>query len=70
MGLANYARLLDDTRFHTSLWNTAFYTVASTLPILAIPLALALALNRGSRCARSSGARSSSRSRSRWSRWA
>jgi multiple sugar transport system permease protein len=47
VGLANYARLLDDTRFHTSLWNTAFYTVASTLPVLAIPLALALALNRG-----------------------
>jgi multiple sugar transport system permease protein len=47
VGLANYTRLLDDTRFHTSLWNTAFYTVASTLPILAIPLALAVALNRG-----------------------
>jgi multiple sugar transport system permease protein len=47
VGLANYARLLDDTRFHTSLWNTAFYTVASTLPILALPLALAVALNRG-----------------------
>ena len=47
VGLANYARLLDDTRFHVSLWNTAFYTVASTLPVLAIPLALALALNRG-----------------------
>ena len=46
VGLANYERLLDDTRFHTSLWNTAFYTVASTLPILAIPLVLALALNR------------------------
>jgi multiple sugar transport system permease protein len=47
VGLANYARLLDDTRFHTSLWNTAFYTVASTLPVLAVPLVLALALNRG-----------------------
>jgi multiple sugar transport system permease protein len=47
VGLANYERLLDDTRFHASLWNTAFYTVASTLPILAIPLVLALALNRG-----------------------
>ena len=46
VGLANYERLLDDTRFHASLWNTAFYTVASTLPILAIPLVLALALNR------------------------
>ena len=48
VGLANYSRLLDDTRFHTSLWNTAFYTAASTLPILALPLALAVLLNRGS----------------------
>jgi multiple sugar transport system permease protein len=47
VGLANYARLLEDTRFQVSLVNTAFYTVASTLPILAIPLALAVALNRG-----------------------
>jgi multiple sugar transport system permease protein len=47
IGLANYTRLLEDGRFHVSLWNTAFYTVASTLPILAVPLGLALALNRG-----------------------
>ena len=47
IGLANYTRLLEDDRFHVSLWNTAFYTVASTLPILVVPLALALALNRG-----------------------
>jgi multiple sugar transport system permease protein len=47
VGLANYQQLLDDTRFHTSLANTAFYTVASTVPILAVPLALAVALNRG-----------------------
>jgi multiple sugar transport system permease protein len=47
VGFANYARLADDTRFHVSLANTAFYTLASTLPILAIPLVLALALNRG-----------------------
>ena len=47
VGLANYTRLLDDTRFHTSLWNTAFYTAASTVPILAVPLLLAVALNRG-----------------------
>ena len=39
VGLANYARLLDDTRFQVSLLNSAFYTVASTLPILAVPLA-------------------------------
>src|SRR2546425_10010256 len=47
VGAANYPRLLDDTRFHVSLANTAFYTIASTLPILVIPLGLALALNRG-----------------------
>jgi multiple sugar transport system permease protein len=47
VGFANYVRLADDTRFGVSLWNTAFYTVASTLPILAVPLLLALALNRG-----------------------
>src|SRR5262249_35578534 len=47
VGWANYARLAEDSRFHVSLWNTAFYTVASTLPILAVPLVLALALNRG-----------------------
>src|SRR5439155_731428 len=47
VGIANYTRLLEDTRFHVSLANTAFYTVASTLPVLVIPLVLALALNRG-----------------------
>ena len=47
VGLANYGRLLEDSRFHVSLWNTVFYTEASTLPILAIPLFLAVALNRG-----------------------
>src|SRR5207249_2114024 len=47
VGAANYARLLDDTRFHVSLLNTAYYTLASTVPILAVPLGLAVALNRG-----------------------
>src|SRR5437899_3835965 len=47
VGAANYPRLLDATRFPVSLANTAFYTIASTLPILVIPLGLALALNRG-----------------------
>jgi multiple sugar transport system permease protein len=47
VGFANYMRLLDDTRFQVSLTNTFVYTVGSTVPILAIPLALALALNRG-----------------------
>jgi multiple sugar transport system permease protein len=47
IGLSNYQRLLDDSRFQVSLVNTAYYTVASTLPILALPLLLAVALNRG-----------------------
>lgn len=47
VGLSNYVKLLDDARFQLSLVNTAFYTVASTIPILAFPLLLAVVLNRG-----------------------
>jgi multiple sugar transport system permease protein len=47
VGFVNYERLLEDSRFHVSLLNTTVYTVASTLPILALPLLLAVALNRG-----------------------
>jgi multiple sugar transport system permease protein len=47
VGLSNYQKLLDDPRFLVSLVNTAYYTVASTLPILALPLLLAVLLNRG-----------------------
>jgi multiple sugar transport system permease protein len=47
VGLANYERLLLDSRFQVSLVNTVFYTVASTLPILAVPLGLAVLLHRG-----------------------
>jgi ABC-type sugar transport system permease subunit len=47
VGLANYRKLLDDTRFHVSLVNTAFYAVASTLPILAVSPRSRHRLNRG-----------------------
>jgi len=47
VGLANYEKLLEDSRFQVSLVNTAFYTVASTLPILSVPLILAVLLDRG-----------------------
>lgn len=47
VGLSNYQKLLDDSRFQVSLINTAFYTIASTLPILTLPLLLAVVLNRG-----------------------
>ena len=46
VGLSNYEKLLSDDRFLVSLVNTAYYTAASTLPILALPLLLAVALNR------------------------
>jgi multiple sugar transport system permease protein len=46
VGLANYEKLLSDDRFLVSLVNTAYYTAASTLPILALPLLLAVVLNR------------------------
>ena len=46
VGLSNYEKLLSDDRFLLSLVNTAYYTAASTLPILALPLLLAVALNR------------------------
>jgi len=45
-GLSNYEKLLSDDRFLLSLVNTAYYTAASTLPILALPLLLAVVLNR------------------------
>jgi len=47
VGLSNYEKLLDDSRFLLSLVNTAYYTAASTLPILALPLLLAVLLDRG-----------------------
>ena len=47
VGLSNYKKLLDDSRFQLSLINTTFYTIASTLPILTLPLLLAVVLNRG-----------------------
>jgi len=46
VGLSNYEKLLHDDRFLVSLVNTAYYTAASTLPILALPLLLAVVLNR------------------------
>lgn len=46
VGLSNYEKLLSDDRFLVSLVNTAYYTAASTLPILALPLLLAVVLNR------------------------
>jgi ABC-type sugar transport system permease subunit len=49
IGLANYARLLDDERFQTTLFNTGLFTAEATLPVLGVPLLLAVLLNRGIR---------------------
>jgi ABC-type sugar transport system permease subunit len=46
VGFSNYEKLFSDDRFLLSLVNTAYYTAASTLPILALPLLLAVVLNR------------------------
>jgi multiple sugar transport system permease protein len=50
VGLSNYEKLLSDDRFLLSLVNTAYYTAASSLPILALPLLLAVVLNRDIPC--------------------
>jgi multiple sugar transport system permease protein len=47
VGLANYAHLAEDNRFQISLVNTAVYTLVSLLPILGVPLVLAVILDRG-----------------------
>jgi multiple sugar transport system permease protein len=47
VGLDNYARLLDDARFQTGLFNTLLFSAEATLPVLGVPLLLAVLLNRG-----------------------
>ena len=49
VGLGNYARLLHDPIFGTSLINTFEVTLMIVLPLTVIALALALALNRGTK---------------------
>jgi multiple sugar transport system permease protein len=45
VGLDNYARLLDDSRFHEAIVNTAYYTAASVPLTMGIGLFIALLLN-------------------------
>lgn len=45
-GIANYLRLLLNPDFWQVLFNTAYFTVATVIPSLIIPLALAVLLNR------------------------
>jgi multiple sugar transport system permease protein len=45
-GLGNYGELLGDGDFWASMWHTVLFTLLSTPPLVAIPLALALLVNR------------------------
>ena len=46
IGLANYQRLLADPDFRQVIGNTVYFTVATVIPSLVIPLGLAVLLNR------------------------
>jgi multiple sugar transport system permease protein len=46
IGLRNYERLLADADFWQVLGNTAYFTIATVIPSLLIPLGLAVLLNR------------------------
>lgn len=45
-GVRNYLRLLIDPDVHQVVWNTVYFTVATVIPSLLLPLGLALGLNR------------------------
>ena len=47
IGLDNFRYLLNDLTFHTALWNTTIFAVASVCLQLPLSMALALLLNRG-----------------------
>jgi ABC-type sugar transport system permease subunit len=47
IGLGNFRFLLHDATFHTALWNTTIFAVASVCLQLPLSMALALLLNRG-----------------------
>lgn len=46
VGLANYSSLPTDPRFLTSVVNTGVFTLEATIPVLGVPLLLAVILNR------------------------
>jgi multiple sugar transport system permease protein len=45
-GLGNYGELLGDSDFWWSMWHTLWFTVLSSVPLVILPLALALLVNR------------------------
>lgn len=46
IGLRNYQRLLTDTDFRQVIFNTIYFSVATVIPSLVIPLVLAVLLNQ------------------------
>jgi multiple sugar transport system permease protein len=48
-GLGNYGELLGDADFWASMWHTLLFTLLSTPPLVILPLALALLVNRVAR---------------------
>ena len=45
-GLSNYTELLHDPDFWAAMWHTAFFTILSVPPLVALPLVLALLVSR------------------------
>jgi multiple sugar transport system permease protein len=45
-GLGNYEELLHDADFWAAMWHTAWFTILTTVPLVILPLALALLVNR------------------------
>jgi multiple sugar transport system permease protein len=45
-GLGNYGELLGDSDFWWSMWHTLWFTVLSSVPLVILPLGLALLVNR------------------------
>lgn len=45
-GLGNYGELLGDSDFWWAMWHTLWFTVLSSVPLVLLPLALALLVNR------------------------
>src|SRR4051812_31551207 len=48
-GLGNYGELLGDSDFWAAMWHTVLFTLLSTPPLVILPLAIALLVNRVAR---------------------
>jgi multiple sugar transport system permease protein len=48
-GLGNYGELLGDADFWAAMWHTVWFTILSTVPLVLLPLALALLVHRVAR---------------------